>query len=273
MPPKAKLDLSSPYYEFRDYYVNFSEQKTIQSQKFEQISQGLQLFEKQNYSEARLALLECVDLFPNSFYLKRCLGQCCYQLSLNDEAIKHYEDAISINKNRLDLYLDLTLILYDMGEYEKVVDICNVSLEIARQQDDFQSRVALNLDKGKALYKLSQFEESEKSFNYGLKIEPRNDLLLFNKANILRKYRHDYTEAVSLYVKALKEFPHKTYWHNLGLTLKLKGRVDLAEITWKTSELIEGESSKAIEFVLNCKKRTIDYEHSNMIEIILNILR
>jgi tetratricopeptide (TPR) repeat protein len=96
-----------------------------------------------------------------------------------DEALEYYDKIIVIDPNNPDVWNARGNILTEMDRAEEALESYDRGLEVCL--DDAPDASTWNR-KGNALMELGRFEEAVKCYNESLKLKPKNDIFLSNKA-------------------------------------------------------------------------------------------
>jgi tetratricopeptide (TPR) repeat protein len=159
---------------------------------------------------------------PNSWLAHNHLALDLLRKGQVDEAIAHYQKALSIDPNLIQSYNGIGLAFYQKGEFDEAIIQYQKALEIDSAVAEVQSNF------GNALLKKGKADEAMDHYQKALEIDPHfadahNNLgaVLFQKGQV--------NEAIAEYQKTLEINPHYAEAHeNLGNALMRIERVDEA---------------------------------------------
>lgn len=219
-----------------------------------EVNNIINLISKNKFKDAFDAVVKVEYKFPSEPLILNIKGACLEGMGLLDEAVKSYNDAISIDPNYSKAHYNLGGVLHEMGKLENAVQSYKNSLDI---DSDF-SEAHNNL--GNLLREMEQPDEAIASFKKAIKIRPDyvealfslsmiyQDLGLsdevidclkkvikirpkfanaYNNLGIAYKELNNFNEAVKAYKNALKIYPEFAEAHNnLGNAFKDLGKAD-----------------------------------------------
>jgi tetratricopeptide (TPR) repeat protein len=235
---------NAPSTQYRNYFIAISKGTSLKCQKRAEIGNGILLYDKGFYIDALKCFHRGLPYIARcSWYVYEYIGKCHKRLDEFKEARIALEKALNLKPQRIELYMELSLILYKMELYEEVIECCEDGLlEIGSTDDKLynQRKLALFLDKGKALYKLEKYPESLAMFIEANKINPNDYLVLFNMGNALRKLGK-YQESLSCTILCIvnDNFSDPIYWRNISITYKKMGNMQASEISTHIEDLVK----------------------------------
>ncbi len=163
-----------------------------------------------------IELLDIIKAGPSaeSYYT---LGVFLQEKGFFDEAVLHYQKAISVNPNFIEAHFNMGVAYQQLGEHEKAI--------LAYQQvialNSENPKAHLNL--GIAFKELGLYEEALKSLKTALKIKPDYAMALYNLGNVYLA-KGQYNEAMDYYKKTIsidQEYA-EAHW-NIALLNLLSG--------------------------------------------------
>jgi len=154
--------------------------------------------------EWAMAELHKVDtLIPKQYYVKFFLGSCHLSMNEQSEAIRYFEEALSLDPKEEDIasiYSYMGVCLKDLGQYRKAITV----LQKAEGYDNGRTDI-YNL-MGFCYFKLKEHERAIECFQEVLRLDPTSAI---DYANIASNYRDmgDKEQAVRYFQLALELDP------------------------------------------------------------------
>lgn len=180
-------------YKLDEVGVFLERAKILKTQKLEKIifETGCAYFRLKDYDKTRSALLDCRSI--NTVKYWETLGDCYDILNIWADAIECYYKCIAI-ENRREIISKIAICLFKKGDYSKALILF---LEINENQIEDMSNI------GACYSNIGELESAVKIYDDILLKEPKDTLVLFNKAKTLTKQNKDYSEIVDLCRKIL----------------------------------------------------------------------
>ncbi|MGA2243225.1 MAG: tetratricopeptide repeat protein [Verrucomicrobiota bacterium] len=156
-----------------------------------------------------------------------------------DEAIAHFQTALQINPNYVEIRINLGNALLQKGKVDEAI----VHFQTALQINPDYAEAHYNL--GNALFQKGKVDEAIVHFQTALQINPDDAEACYNLGNaLLQKDKVD--EAIVHFQKALQIKPDYAEAHyNLGNALFQKGNVDEAIVHFQKTLQIKPDNAKA----------------------------
>ncbi|BCS92346.1 tetratricopeptide repeat protein [Metallosphaera javensis (ex Sakai et al. 2022)] len=138
--------------------------------------------------------------------------------SLWEEALREYDQAISLNPKHPVYHYGKGFALAELGRYEEALREYDQAISLNPKHPDYHN------GKGNALYNLGRYEEALREYDKAISLDPKDPDYHYNKGNALRKLgRHE--EALREYDQAISLNPKNPVYHNgKGLALAGLGR-------------------------------------------------
>ena len=149
------------------------------------------------------------------------LGKAYTNLEKNEDALKCFGNALANEKDDPIMWANKAQVLVDLERPEEALEFCNKALEL--KNDDV---VAL-LTKSEALVCLDKFDESVAIIKKLNQIDPEN-FYLWNVLGVTHmESPNEYQEALSCFEKGLKLQPaEEVLWYNKACVLSLMNKQD-----------------------------------------------
>ena len=185
-----------------------------QSEKLELL---LNLYNQSKFNETLdFAKME-LENFPKSVILFNIIGSVYASLGDLDEAIKSYKNALSINRNAIEVLNNMGLALKEKGKLNQAIDIYKKVLEINPHFCEAYSNMGI------ALKESGRLDDAIDAYNKALLINPQFPKA-YNNLGLALKESGRLDDAIIAYNKALSIDPQLTEaYNNLGLALKEDG--------------------------------------------------
>ncbi|MBB3213368.1 putative O-linked N-acetylglucosamine transferase (SPINDLY family) [Herbaspirillum sp. Sphag1AN] len=182
------------------------------------LGQAFQYFEQGNPDAAEPILLKILQMHAKNFDALHILGVIKAMRNDQQEAIKLFRKAISIEANNNFLHFNLAKALLEVGKDEDAIAHHRKAVQLA------PGHVEAWLNYGVSLTNLGRYEEALSCYEKVFALEPRFPKAWVNYGTVLYKMAR-YQDALAAYDKALALVPdHAESWSNSGAALaKLEG--------------------------------------------------
>lgn len=203
--------------------------------------QSKEIKEKLDEVNRRSRLFEIlgVSLKSEDYYTR---GITHYYNDESELALKAFEEAIKIKPDYAKAWVNKSVTLGDLGQYEEALEAAEKAIEIEPEDTD-----AWN-NKSAALYKLGRYEEALEAAEKAIEIKPDNANAWSNKSGVLYCLRR-YEEAVKASNKAIEIKPKQAIlWYNHACVYSIK----------REKETVLHSLKKAIEIDVSFKEKAIN---------------
>ncbi len=220
------------------------------------------LIARDNYQEALKLLLGVVDAHSNMADYYQLLGVVYHHMGEFSNAVESYEQALDLNPNYTQALLNLTVLLNDLGQYDKASEIFH-RIEAVRSDGQeldgyIKGKIANAFAETAHMFvELGQYEEAISRFRHALEI--KNDMVDV-KCSLADVYIHTdhMIKAIAELEEARKLNPHFTkVFRMLGVAYYKTGNTNKAVDLWKQAIEMDPEDEVAI-----CMLESVDAEAS-----------
>lgn len=128
------------------------------------------------YNSRYLAMVAQQDAQPSEnfafyplnpvFAAHRMLGSAYNQLQQYDKAVKHYNAALLIKPERLDVHNNIAVAYFKLGDFDRAVKHYNEALRLAPDRPDVHDNIAI------VLYKQGRVDQAIAHWNEALRLKP-----------------------------------------------------------------------------------------------------
>ena len=206
----------------------------------EQAQELIRLYEQGKFKEVLSKANYLTNLFPKAMTLYDLRGATNAKLKNFDEAINIFKQALKMNPNHLEAYLNIGNVLQEKGELDAAIDSYKQALKL---KSDY-AEVHYNM--GIALKKKGDLDAAIFSNKQVIKIVPDHVEAFNNMGNALQA-KEDIDGAISSYKKALKINPnHAEANYNIGNALKEKGQLDSAIKAYNAATHVKPDYADAL---------------------------
>lgn len=101
-----------------------------------------------------------------------------------ENAINYYHKALEFDGNNIDIYYNLSIALYESGDYEKSIKISDRVIEL---DEFFIYKDIVWFNKGNCYHSLKQYKNAEAEFTKIIDYNPYDSSAYFNRANAREK--------------------------------------------------------------------------------------
>jgi tetratricopeptide (TPR) repeat protein len=223
-------------------------------------SKANELFERGQYNEAELLLVQVLESNPNYADVLNKLGVIYELKGRKEKAREHFEKALAINPNYTEAALNLAITLSDLGDAEQaqevLVNIREVNKDVSGDLDPFVAGKLANehFRLGNIYYDFTLLDEAIEQYERAIKLRP-------GLADIQTKYgvalreRGRPDEAMEQFVAAKKaRTDYCPAMIQLGLSYYRKGMKDEAVKEWQSALEVEPDNKEAETFLDLAKK-------------------
>ncbi len=148
-----------------------------------------------------------------------------------DQAIEHFNAALNLNPNLMDVFTSLISVMADQKEYDKAIKRCDEQLKKAKNSPIIES-VVLNL-KGNMLLASNRTEQAKTILNQAIDKNPAYVTPYLTLAQLLVRAEKT-KEAIALYQTLIEHRPDLPAPHGLlGNLYEQQKKIDLAEASYK----------------------------------------
>ena len=149
------------------------------------------------------------------------LGEAYTNLEKNEDALKCFGNALANEKDDPIMWANKAQVLVDLERPEEALEFCNKALEL-RNED-----VLALVTKSEALVDLDKFDESIAICKKLIQVDPEN-FYVWNLLGIAyMEFTDEYQEALSCFEKGLKLEPaEEMLWYNKACVLSLMNKQD-----------------------------------------------
>jgi Flp pilus assembly protein TadD len=177
--------------------------ETEQQEHFRDLNaEGVRLFQRGNYLEAREHFEVALALDSKDANLQYNLGQCCDRLGQADRAEAYYKQCLEIAKNHAACRHALAVLLYRTGRRTEADRMIEDWLIAEPQRSDAY------LEDGWRLRRCGEFTQAVARFQQALHFDPRNERAMIELGQMYEEHdRKDY--ALMMYLRALEIDPRQ----------------------------------------------------------------
>ncbi|HIJ90467.1 MAG: YcaO-like family protein [Desulfobulbaceae bacterium] len=156
-------------------------------------------------ADAQLAQLDRMSkIMPNAYFIEFYLGKKKAQIGMMDEAIAHFNRALTLDPEAEDLpyiYAFMGETLKDMGEYEEAIRVLRLGAEHDDERQDLHNML------GFCHFKLDDYETAVTHFTRSIEIDPSQAIEFANLGVNLRRLNRK-EEAIRHFKIALAMEPY-----------------------------------------------------------------
>jgi len=193
----------------------------------EQVNKLINLYTGGKLQEADALCRELTGQYPRTPFLHNMLGVIRMGLGYGNEAITHYQTALALKPDYVEVYINLAAALNSFGKHQEAIACYHKALEYNPDYADAYNGLGITLGR------LGRHAESVVSFQRVISINPDNEAA-YNNLGIALTDLGRYAEAVSALQKALALNPDnvKSYY-NCGNALMRLGHHEEAAISFR----------------------------------------
>ena len=179
------------------------------------------------YSQGQLAAVvekaqALTEQYPEAFFVWNLLGVAAAQIGKLDQAIRAFQQVITLKPDNADAYNNMGNVLKDQGKLEEAVEAYNKALSLKPDNAEAYNNM------GNVLKDQGKLEEAKEAYNKALAIKPNYAEAYNNIGNALKE-QGKLEEAIEAYKKAVAIKPdYADAYLNMGVTLKEQGKLDEA---------------------------------------------
>jgi stress-induced-phosphoprotein 1 len=102
-------------------------------------------------------------------------GNEFYKKKEFEQALQHYNKALELDPNNVTVYNNIAAVLYEQGQYDKVIETLNKAIDISRDHAvDFKAKARAYERLGNAYVKLNDYDKAIEAYERSL-LEENND--------------------------------------------------------------------------------------------------
>jgi Tfp pilus assembly protein PilF len=193
----------------------------------EQLQSIINLYTQGQLQQALSHTTEMLERFPNAVTLYKIAGASNAGLMQFDAAIDNYKQALKINPDYAEVYINMGNALKDKGDLEAAIENYKKALKI---NPDY---AAAYINMGTILQNKGDLEAAIENYKKALKINPDYVAAYINMGTAMQN-KGDLEAAIENYKKALKINPdYAEVYNNMGIVLKDKGDPEAAIENYK----------------------------------------
>lgn len=227
------------------------------------ITIGKRAFEEKDFIRSEKLLREAIDGGADYADLHYILGLIYHQWGKLHQAVDHFEKALGINPEYIEVLLSLSITLNDMGRYEEakiVYQRASVSVERAGEPAKgglFRGKIAnLHAELGELYLALRQYEDAIREYRKALSVAPEYPDLRIRMAVALREAGR-MPEGLEEIRRVLSSHPgNMQAMIQNGIFLYLSGEKAEARNAWEEA-LYRDPTNKLVQLYLNTLDREI----------------
>jgi len=180
-------------------------------------SRGKAFLTIQDYEEAKVDLMEALELEPNASPVLNNLGVVFSKLNQFDVAIDYFSRSININPTVFNSFLGRGHAYFSLGKNRLALNDFDKSILLADANPDGYA------NRGAVLMELDEKQAGLASLNLALTIEPFHELALLTRANYYSEV-DDFPKAINDFKNLLTVSPdHVEALNNLGFICAIQG--------------------------------------------------
>ena len=204
-------------------------------------------FLQQEHDSACHYLRKSLRINPLDYSVWVQLMSSCISMGNYDDALKDASSAIENHPNQPFSYFVKGLVLNINEKYLEAAEILKNGINLIIEDHILESDLYHQL--GEAYYKLNDFNKAFENFEYAIKSNPENLILLNNYSYYLALRKQNLIRAEDLMIKTLKSAPENpTFLDTYGWILFQKEKYDKAEeIMFKAIMLSEEKVGEILE--------------------------
>ncbi|HSF49968.1 MAG TPA: tetratricopeptide repeat protein [Nitrososphaeraceae archaeon] len=218
--------------------LKYYETGFVDSELIDIIKKASNLIDSGKTDEALKCYDQVLSIDPNNLSALNDKGYLLNKLGRYNEALEYFNKALSIDPTYVDALLNKGNSLSCLNKHDKAINFYDQVLKI--ESTNFNA----SNNKGYELLILNNLIESQRYLKMAFKIEPENPLILYNTGLLLEK-KGDYQEALKWFAKLLDLNPN----HINGLIMK-------ANILWQIGK--EEESFPIFQQILKLDPQNMD---------------
>lgn len=203
------------------------------------VEEGKYFFKTQNYRKAENLFKKIISLKKEFADVYNYLGLISHEKGRFDEAIKHFEKALSKNPHYTEALLNLSILYNDMGDYHKAKDLVEKSRKDAKKtktaMDPFiRSKLAnKHAEVGDWYHGVGAFRAAAAEYQKALELEGKYADIRTKLAVCCREFG-DHEKALNELRQAIKDNgKYMDSYVQLGVTQYAMGKKSAAKKTWR----------------------------------------
>ena len=200
-----------------------------------QVNELISLYMGGKLQEADTVCRDLARQYPRTPFLHNMLGLIRMALGHGKEAITHYQTALTLKPDYIEVYINLGAALNSLGSFQEAITCYRKALTFNPDYADAYNGLGITLGR------LGRQEESVASYRRALSLNPENEAA-YNNLGIALTDLGRYAEAVSNLQKALALNPDNVKaYYNCGNALMRLGRHEEAAASFRKALDIDSE--------------------------------
>lgn len=131
---------------------------------------GLTYLVYRDYEKSLNLLLQLMPKYKDNWNLNFSIGRCYIGLELFDLAIEYISEAIELNKEDPDLYNELGIIYYNMGDVIKAIEVFTSGI------DSCPSDLKLFFNRGMTYILINEYERALEDIDKAYALDPNEEI-------------------------------------------------------------------------------------------------
>jgi|SaaInlStandDraft_2_1057019.scaffolds.fasta_scaffold13042_3 tetratricopeptide (TPR) repeat protein len=217
------------------------------------------------YDEGKNCLLKAIKINPNKKEYWLELGEVCGVQLKSIQAIMYFDKSIKIEASS-DAYHSKARTLYNIKKYDDAIDCFDKALDMYDKNKSlfpYGSKITELAKiwelKGRAYNEKENYSDAIECYDKALNLEPKYDIALMNKGNVLRILKK-YSDALTCLDDAIKLDSNDYYpQHRKTLaTIEMERYSDAIELAENLLEQFPEESEQTIKLFIRIYEETED---------------
>lgn len=197
------------------------------------------------YDEARQNFEEVVEQEKEDATSWFYLGNCYDKLRNLEQAKNAYLKVIELRENYLDAYKSVCIILMQLGEEEKAIELAEKAKEIDSEDYTYEYLI------GTAYVALRQYDESIAHLEKALELAP-NHSQIYGNLGTAYLLKNDQTKSIEMYKKAIEIEPENTEaLYNLGSLYQIQNNHSEACVYFEKAYAIKNDEKSLVGLTLS----------------------
>ena len=222
--------------------ARLNDEMKVNEQKFEAIEwnqKGMDLYRKQQYSEAVTAFRNALDLNPDFAEAWNNIGQVYGDQGNTEEWLRALNKAIHLDPSNGYAFNNLGIYHYNRGEYQK-------ALECFQKSTKLEPKMAIAWNNlGNAHYHVGDISAALENFQKSVSLDSKN-ASAWNNMGMIYQAQGKFSKSIECYRKSLELDPQKdNTWRNLACAYQSMGNYDKAVECCQQALKINPENASA----------------------------
>jgi len=203
--------------------------------------------------EAIRLFKKAITIDANNNFVQFNLAKALNEVGKDEEAMPHHKKAVQLAPGHVEAWLNYGAALSNLKRYEEALHCYDKIFAINPRYDQAWTNC------GVVLYKLARYEDALTAFDKSLALTPDNALAWLNSGAAFNKLKR-YEAAVGAYEKALSFNPNQAEtWFNYGIALRQLERNADALAAYERALTIDPELDQLYGNWLLCKMAMSDW--------------